>query len=169
LFRALTPAMIGTPLGRPVNANCVSMTGPAPTLETLVRKADLVLRCRAETVRGKTRWRVIEAIKGEYRPKMFDQEIPGFISWTGTTTLANSSRHARPAKKHNEEVVFIRLQRLHSAEDNKWHDLYYADESFPIVADKITYPKTILWTHTPGSVEREFTLAEFSTAIRAVP
>jgi hypothetical protein len=41
-------------------------------------------------------------------------------------------------------------------------------KAFPVVADKITYPKTILWTHAPGSVEREFTLAEFAAAIRDV-
>jgi hypothetical protein len=29
LFRALTPTMIGTPLGWPVNANCVFVTAPA--------------------------------------------------------------------------------------------------------------------------------------------
>ena len=139
-----------------------------PTLETLVGKADLVLRCRAEDVRGKRRWRVVEAIKGEYRPKMFDQEIPGFISRTGTVTLANPLRQSNRTTKHAEEIVFIRRQHLHSAEDNQWHDLYYADESFPVVADRIVYPKTVLWNHTTGSVERVFSLAEFNTAIKAV-
>jgi len=141
---------------------------PFPTLETLVRKADLVLRCRAETVRHKRRWRIIEAIKGEYRPKMFDQEIPGFIDWTGDATLAKPYPQAGPAIKHNEEIVFVRLDHLHSGEENKWHYLCYPQESFPVVADKITYPKSILWTHTPESIEREFTLAEFTAAIRAV-
>ena len=141
---------------------------PFPALDILTRKADLVLRCRLESIRGKQRWRVIEALKGDYRPTMFDQELPGFISPTGTTTFATPSRHAGTQPKHKERVVFLRLQRLHSDEDNRWHDLFHVDEAFPVIGDNLTYPKTILWSHTPGTVEREFTVAEFALAVRAV-
>ncbi len=141
---------------------------PFPSLEALVRKTELVLRCRAETVRGKTRWKVVEALKGEYRPKMFDQETPGYIGSTGTLTVASASRRAVPAQKHTEEIVFGQRRHLHSGDDNKWHDHFDADESLPVVADKITYPKTILWDHAPKTIDREFTLAEFILAIKAV-
>ncbi|HEV7403650.1 MAG TPA: hypothetical protein VGO11_12010 [Chthoniobacteraceae bacterium] len=138
---------------------------PFPTLETLVGKADLVLRCRAETVRGKRNWRVIEALKGEYRPRMFDEEIAGLLGWTGTITLAHPSRHAAPA--HTEEIVFLRLLHIHT-DDGKAHERYDAYEAFPVMADKIVYPKTTLWGHVPDTVEREYTVAEFSAAVRAI-
>ena len=144
---------------------------PFPTLETLVHKADLVLRCRAETFRGKVRWRVTEALKGDYRPKMFYQQSPGYIGCDTSTrysTLATPSYHAGPQPKHNERVVFLHVIRLGSAEYADRPAIYYMDEAFPVVDGKISYPKTIAWTHTSGAEARQFAVTEFAESIKAI-
>ncbi len=69
--------------------------------------------------------------------------------------------------KHNEEIVFMQLQRLHADDDNKWHSCYYVQESFPVIDGKIPYPKMVRYGDSPVSIEREFTLAEFKAAITA--
>jgi hypothetical protein len=140
---------------------------PFPPLETLVGKADLVLRCHAKTVGGERLWQVVEALKGEYRDRMFDLEHRGFIrSSTGIPTVADPFYHDLPLPKHDEEIVFVQRERLHFGDDDKWHGCYSVEESLPVVGGKVSYPKTVSWGDSPPlTVEREFTLAEFRAAI----
>jgi hypothetical protein len=143
---------------------------PFPPLENLVGKADLVLRCHAKTVRGEELWQVVEALKGEYSPRMFDLEPRGFVNnWTGISTVADPFFHDVPLPKHDEEIVFIQRQQLCFDDDGKWRNCYYVQESLPIVAGHISYPKTVCWGDSPPlTIEREYTLAEFRAAIASV-
>jgi hypothetical protein len=127
---------------------------PYPPLRELVRDADLILRCRPQMKHGDLLFRVTEVWKGAYRPAMFVNEHAGYVSQHGNNTLSLAWDTKVPA--HQEEIHFLKFDRGTE---------YVTLEAFPLIGDKIVYPKTVLWGKKLGTVDRSYTVREFKEAI----
>ncbi len=99
------------------------------SLEERIRDAALILRCVTEVEGETVAYRVLETLKGEYRPTLFVHEPPdGYMK-----VMTFPHEKQRSLYRHGEEIIFF---FEHDANQGKWRGKKFVGHSMSLLVEQ---------------------------------